>query len=82
VYRHLIPGALCLALGACASASPRLATCDGHHRRPANPNGSVLIAPPAAETAAPRAGVRHGSAKPERRAALDPASYIPCRARA
>jgi hypothetical protein len=45
VHRLLIPAALCLALGACATATPSksLSVCDGRHRRPANPNGSVLV---------------------------------------
>jgi hypothetical protein len=37
-----------LALSACATASKSLPACDGRHRRPANPQGSVL------DAAAPR----------------------------
>ena len=46
MYRRLLTGGLCLALGACATTSPQtLPKCDGQHRRPANPNGSVLLVP-------------------------------------
>lgn len=47
---RLIPLALVAALlGGCAvTGGDRLAVCDGKHRRPANPNGSVL-SPSAAE---------------------------------
>jgi len=72
VYRLLLTGGLCLALGACATApSQTLPTCNGHHRRPANPNGSALLAPEAAATAAP--------AKP---APAPAASFAPCGDRA
>ena len=47
MHRILLTSALCLALGACATAaSQKLAVCDGKHRRPASPNGSVLAAAP------------------------------------
>jgi hypothetical protein len=47
VHRLLATCALCLTLGACATAThERLAVCDGRHRRPANPNGSVLAPRP------------------------------------
>lgn len=55
--------ALCLA--ACASPAAKLPTCDGQHRRPANPYGSVLADPPAPAKAA------LGSP-------ADPASLAPC----
>lgn len=44
-----------VALGACSTfASPDAPVCDGHHRRPANLYGSVLVpASPAAPTPAP-----------------------------
>jgi hypothetical protein len=73
--------ALCLALAACASArSDKLAVCDGQHRRPANPNGSVLTTAP---VAAPSPGTTPPAhpAKPVRGAALE-ASFRPCGGRA
>jgi hypothetical protein len=72
VLRPLLTGGLCLALGACASAPAKtLPTCDGQHRRPANPNGSVLPSPDAA----------HGPAAPGPAAPATPppaASFAPC----
>jgi hypothetical protein len=50
---------LIVLIGACATApDEKLAVCDGRHRRPANPQGSVLAqrpisAPAAAEPPAP-----------------------------
>jgi hypothetical protein len=46
-----------LATSGCAtSPSSSLPACDGKHRRPANPHGSVLVAPaPAAGAVAPSA---------------------------
>jgi len=77
VPRFLITGAVCLALAACATASDKPAVCDGRHRRPANPNGSVLVAPQAqAPNATPAT-----PAKPIRSAALA-ASYRACGGRA
>lgn len=47
-----IPILCCLALAACASTSEgKLPVCDGKHRRPANPYGSVLL--PKGDAAAP-----------------------------
>jgi hypothetical protein len=34
----------------CATAEPKPAVCDGKHRRPANPYGTVLQATPASTT--------------------------------
>jgi hypothetical protein len=69
VHRLLLTGGLCLALGACATAQTQtLPTCNGQHRRPANPNGSVLLASdPAAAPAKPAAS------KP-----APAASFTPC----
>jgi hypothetical protein len=40
---------IAMALGGCATTtSNSLPVCDGKHRRPANPHGSVLNAPPPA----------------------------------
>ena len=81
MHRLLITGALCLALGGCATASPKtLAVCDGRHRRPANPNGSVLVAP-APPQPSPSAAAAPRPAKPAKTAALT-ASYAPCGDRA
>jgi hypothetical protein len=77
VPRLLITGAVCLALAACATVSDKPALCDGRHRRPANPHGSVLVAPQAQAPAATPAP----PAKPIRSAALA-ASYRPCGGRA
>ena len=45
---------LALGLGGCAtSAAKTLPVCDGQHRRPANPYGSVLDAAPATAAATP-----------------------------
>ena len=41
---------IALALSACASEFGSLPVCDGNHRRPANPHGSILLS---GETAAP-----------------------------
>ena len=44
MHRLLATAPLCLALAACATAAAdKPAICDGRHRRPANPNGSVLV---------------------------------------
>jgi len=50
----LLVAALSLPMAACATspAQPPKA-CDGHHRRPANPNGSVLSAADAGAPAEP-----------------------------
>jgi hypothetical protein len=68
VPRLLLMGGLCLALGACAAATQTLPTCNGQHRRPANPNGSVLL-PPAAASSAPAAAPPHAASGP---------SFAPC----
>ncbi len=49
--------ALVLVFGAdaCATAPAALPTCDGKHRRPANPNGSVLAPSSTPSTATPPA---------------------------
>lgn len=50
--RLILPILCCAALSACASTSEgKLPVCDGKHRRPANPHGSVLA--PRDETKAP-----------------------------
>ena len=82
MHRLLITGALCLALAACATASPKtLAVCDGRHRRPANPTGSVLAVAPAPPQPSPSAAAALRPAKPAKPAALA-ASYAPCGDRA
>jgi hypothetical protein len=50
--RGLLIASLCLILSACASTAVAPPSgCDGRHRRPANPNGSVLASPPEAKAA-------------------------------
>lgn len=73
--RLLSTGAACLALAACAHpAGPDgSAVCDGTHRRPANPAGSVLAAA-APSAASPPATASGGAAPPADRSA----SYRPC----
>jgi type IV secretion system protein VirB7 len=73
-----------LALAGCAThGDSKPAICDGKHRRPANPNGSVLtMAPPSgAATATPKAGVAIKPA-PGPQSSIDPGSFQPCGARA
>ena len=58
--------ALATALAGCASAGGSNApVCDGKHRRPANPHGSVLdpvaATTPAASPAEPAIGANHSS---------------------
>ena len=65
-------------LAACAhSPDGKPAVCDGHHRRPANPYGSVLpedLAQPGLNPGAPAASPP--PIKPL--AAIDPQSFAPC----
>lgn len=69
MHRLLLTVGLCLALGACATATTQtLPTCNGQHRRPANPSGSVLLTPSAAAPAATAAASKPAS----------PASFAPC----
>jgi hypothetical protein len=50
VIRSLANATLALLLAGCASRpDPKLSTCDGKHRRPANLYGSVLPTPPPSE---------------------------------
>jgi hypothetical protein len=59
-------------LAACASGPPSPPkTCDGRHRRPGNPYGSVLQAPPA-----PLADAQSA------RTSIDALSFQPCGGRA
>ena len=71
-----------IAFASCAT-SPDLkpAVCDGKHRRPANPHGSVLAAPPAEPPMAP-ASAAAPTLKPQSLSRLDPRSYLPCGDRA
>lgn len=63
--------ALLLLVGCASQGEPKVAVCDGKHRRPANPYGSVLPSAPA-----PTAGA------PGPQSAIDPKSFDPCGARA
>jgi hypothetical protein len=61
-----------LALAGCASTGGgKLAACDGKHRRPANPYGSVLTPKPEAQPPA---------ASPKPLSAIEPATFASCRA--
>ena len=67
--------AVALALAGCAThAEPKPAVCDGKHRRPANPYGSVLPTPPDAKAVAPTT--------PGPQSSLDAMSTLPCGAHA
>ena len=67
--------ALTLALAGCATHSePKPAVCDGKHRRPANPYGTVLPAAPDSNAVTP--------ATPGPQSSLDLKSGLPCGARA
>lgn len=71
-----------LLLAGCAHREPKPATCDGKHRRPANPYGSVLPNIPGADAKAPAAAEPPGpqsSVDPQR---LDAKSFAPCGAHA
>ena len=75
---RFIPLALALLLAGCATTSdPKPAVCDGKHRRPANPYGSVLPAVPA-----PEAGNAPPPVPPGPQSAIDPQSLAPCGGRA
>lgn len=65
-------------LAGCATHSePKPAVCDGKHRRPANPYGSVLPNIQGAGATPPPA-----SAAPGPQSSIDPQSIAPCGARA
>jgi type IV secretion system protein VirB7 len=67
----LILSILCLA-GCATQNDAKPAVCDGKHRRPANPYGSVLPSAPAAPGKAPDA------AKVGPLSSADPQSFQPC----
>ena len=70
-----VAAVVALALAGCATHSePKPAVCDGKHRRPANPYGSVLPTAPEAKAVAPTT--------PGPQSSLDPKSTLPCGARA
>ena len=89
-WAALAASALALCAGA-APASAKLAVCDGRHRRPANPYGSVLVDAPA-PTLPQAAGPKTSAPQtlPARRptapaipplSQIDPKSVAPCGAR-
>jgi hypothetical protein len=64
---------LAAALGGCASATAKsLPVCDGQHRRPANPYGSVLEPSPPPTAAAPGLSPRPATPPPTPPAAEPP----------
>ena len=68
-----------LALTGCATTGGgKLAVCDGKHRRPANPYGTVLPTVPGAASAAPPAA----APAPRPQSSVDPKSVLPCGAHA
>jgi hypothetical protein len=70
--------ALVLVLAGCAHHDPKPAICDGKHRRPANPYGSVLPSIPGADVAKPPAPLP----PPGPQSSIDPQSLVPCGDRA
>ena len=69
------------ALGGCATHSePKPAVCDGKHRRPANPYGTVL--PNAPGKAVAPVATPPASAAPGPQSSIDPKSLAPCGATA
>jgi hypothetical protein len=73
--KHIAILGVALALAGCATHSePKPAVCDGKHRRPANPYGTVLPTAPDPKAVTP--------ATPGPQSSLDPKSTRPCGARA
>ena len=68
--------ALVLVLAGCAHHDPKPAICDGKHRRPANPYGSVLPSLPGVDVAKPP------PAAPGPQSSIDPRSFASCGDRA
>jgi hypothetical protein len=82
IIRPLAILTLGLIIAGCASQpDPKPATCDGKHRRPANPYGSVLPIPPPSE-ADKNTGALSAPQTPATPvgplSSLDPLSFIPC----
>lgn len=78
---------LAIPLGGCATAPDgKPAVCDGHHRRPANPYGSVLPMTPGVAPQSPSPTNSKSSAPPAPPpgplSAVDPLSTAPCGGRA
>jgi hypothetical protein len=72
-----------LALVGCATHDPKPAVCDGKHRRPANPYGSVLPSIPGADPVPPvTAAPGPLPAPPGPQSSIDPRSFEPCGERA
>jgi type IV secretion system protein VirB7 len=79
--RAVIVVAALTVLTGCASAPDgKPAVCDGHHRRPANPYGSVLptLADDGAGKPAASAGAQIPPPAPGPMSAIDPQSVLPC----
>jgi hypothetical protein len=62
--------------GCATSSGSKPAVCDGHHRRPANPYGSVLQTAPPATAPAPKPATPKVAPGPL--SAIDPQSFQPC----
>jgi tRNA A37 threonylcarbamoyladenosine synthetase subunit TsaC/SUA5/YrdC len=73
---------LTLLIGCASTQSPKVAVCDGKHRRPANPYGTVLpsvqLAGQGAATTPPAIKPLTGSTAPGPLSAIDPRSLLPC----
>lgn len=81
--RFAIIAATLVLLAGCAS-DPKPAVCDGKHRRPANPYGSVLPSVPATGAAPPShlaPPPPSPPVPPGPQSSLDPQSLAPCGAR-
>jgi len=75
--RTLILFTVLLALGGCATQSePKPAVCDGKHRRPANPYGSVLPSVPNSD--GPAAAPPSKTPTPGPQSSIDPKSFDDC----
>lgn len=71
---------LILMTGCATHPEPKPAICDGKHRRPANPYGTVLPTAPDSKAAAPAPGAPPKTA-PRPLSSIDPRSTLPCGAR-
>jgi hypothetical protein len=77
-------GALAIALlvlAGCATHDPKPAVCDGKHRRPANPYGSVLPSIPGADASTPTAApspTPRAARPPGPQSSIDPRSFARC----
>jgi hypothetical protein len=76
--RLAAPALTLLVLAGCAHHDPKPAVCDGKHRRPANPYGSVLPNIPDGSSARPSGGMPPPAPPPGPMSRVDPRSFAPC----